>query len=160
MQLLGLGSMLPGERKMQRHVRRSDLIDHLDDWWRDTEIRAGGSANRSRWGGQDLDSAIDWMQSRLDQLPILILAPSSSIGDGISSRSDLIGFFARYLHDLTEVRTEALLGAAGSSASAGVPQRRTPSSFYFFDGLNQRPSCDWIRMSSSNCRAIHSINAS
>ena len=123
MQLPSLDSMLLGGRKMQRHVRRSDLIDHLDDWWRDTEISPSRSAHRSGWGGEDLDSAIDWMQSRLNDLPILVLAPSSSIGDGISSQSDLIGFLARYLHNLTGVRAEALLGATRSSSSAASHTR-------------------------------------
>ena len=88
-------------------------------------------------------TAIDWMQSSLDRLPILIPVPSSSIGDGISSRSDLINFFARYLHDLTEVRTRPFWEQRVRRLLKR-PTDQGPVFLLFLDGLNQRSSCDWV----------------
>ena len=85
------GQHVAGGEEDAQHVRRSDLIDRLDDWWRDPEP-GRMAALIGRDGVGKTWTAIDWMQSSLDRLPILIPVPSSSIGDGISSRSDLINF--------------------------------------------------------------------
>ena len=88
-------------------------------------------------------TVIDWMQSSLDRLPILIPVPSSSIGDGISSRSDLINFFARYLYDLTDVRTRPFWEQRVRRLLKR-PTDQGPVFLLFLDGLNQRSSCDWV----------------
>ena len=47
-------------------------------------------------------AVLDWLQSRLDQLPMVVLAPSSSISTPISDRAAFIEFIARCLRDLDE----------------------------------------------------------
>ena len=124
-----------------QHVRRPDLIDRLDDWWSDTET-GQMAALIGRDGTGKTWTAIDWMRSRLERLPILIPAPSSSVGDGISSPSDLINFFARYLHELTDVRTKPFWEQRVRRLLKRPPDEG-PVFLLFLDGLNQRSSCDW-----------------
>ncbi len=87
--------------------------------------------------------AIDWLQSRLNQLPIIVLVPSSALGNGIASRTDLIRFIARYLHDISGVRNEPFWEQRVRRLLARPPEEG-PAFFLFFDGLNQLSSFDWL----------------
>ena len=135
------GQDVAGGEEDAQHIRRPDLIDCLDAWSENTEtFRVGALIGRDGVG--KTWAAVDWMQSRLERLPILVLAPSSSIGNGISNQADLINFFARYLYDLTGVRTETFWEQKVRRLLKR-PVDKGPAFLLFLDGLNQRSSCDW-----------------
>ena len=136
------GQDVAGGEEDAQHVRRLDLIDRLDDWWCDTET-GRMAALIGRDGVGKTWAVIDWMQSSLHQLPILIIVPSSSIGDRISSQSDLVNFLARCLHDLTDVRT-TLFWEQRVRQLLKRPTEHGPVFLLLLDGLNQRSSCDWV----------------
>ena len=124
------------------HVRRSDLIDRLDSWSNGASanspcVLVGPDGVGKTW------AAIDWLQSRLSRLPIIVLAPASSIGDIIANHSDLIRFIARYLHNVLRVR-DVSFWEQRTRRILERPVNEDPPFIFFFDGLNQFASCDWI----------------
>ncbi|MDE0333191.1 MAG: hypothetical protein OXL41_15160 [Nitrospinae bacterium] len=124
------------------HVRRSDLIDHLDAWLEASAVDEIGALVGPEGVGKTW-LAIDWLQSRLVRLPIIVLAPSSTIGNGITSRTDLIRFIARYLHDISGVRNEPFWERRVRRLLER-PAAEGPAFIIFFDGLNQVASFDWL----------------
>lgn len=124
------------------HVRRSDLIDCLDAW---SKAASGGEVGAlvGLDGVGKTWAAIDWLQLSLGRLPIIVLAPSSALGTTGSTRADLIKFVARYLADITEVRTESYWEQRVRRLLARPPEEG-PAFLLFFDGLNQRSSLDWL----------------
>ena len=135
------GQNVAGGEEGAHYVRRSDLTEYLDAW-----SEAAGSGRVGALIGPDgvgkTWAAIDWLQLRLDRLPTVVLAPTSAIGDGISGVSDLISFIARYLRDLTEMRTESFWEQRVRRLLQR-PVDEGPAFLLFFDGLNQRASFDW-----------------
>ena len=124
------------------HVRREDLIERLDAWL--------GLASAGRPGalvGPDgvgkTWAAIDWLQSRLSRLPVVVLAPASSMGKAIANHADLIGFAARYLHNILGVR-DAAFWEVRVRRLLERPVDEGPPFLFFFDGLNQLASYDWL----------------
>ena len=124
------------------HVRRLDLIDRLDAWLEASAVGEIGALVGPEGVGKTW-LAIDWLQSRLVRLPIIVLAPSSTIGNGIASRSDLIRFIARYLHDISGVRNEPFWERRVRRLLER-PAAEGPAFIIFFDGLNQVASFDWL----------------
>ena len=124
------------------HVRRPDLIDRLDAWLEASAVDEIGTLVGPDGMGKTW-AAIDWLQSSLDQLPIIVLVPSSAIGNGIASRTDLIRFIARYLHDISGIRNEPFWEKRVRRLLARPPEEG-PAFFLFFDGLNQHSSFDWL----------------
>ena len=126
------------------HVGRSDLIDGLDAWSRvSSQGRLGALVGPDGVG--KTWAAIDWLQSRLSRLPIVILAPASAIGAGIANRGDLINFLARDLHNVLAVRDIAFWQQR-IRRFLERPVHDGPSFLIFFDGLNQLASVDWMRI--------------
>ncbi|MXW87341.1 MAG: hypothetical protein F4Z55_16175, partial [Boseongicola sp. SB0667_bin_21] len=86
-----------------QHVRRRDPLDRLDDWFDGTDdgsivALVGLDGVGKTW------AALDWLQSRLDQFPIVVLAPSSAIGFADPPTSGPINVIARYLREVSEIR--------------------------------------------------------
>ena len=127
------------------HVQRVGPTAALDTWWDDVSDKrdspalvVGNEGMGKTW------AVVDWLQARLDDLPIIVLAPSRSMPGSMSGRSALVAFIARCLRDLDhgserdevfwERRVERLL-------------RRPPEEgavfTLFLDGLNEEPSKDW-----------------
>ena len=138
------GQDVAGGGEDAHHVRRPNLIEGLDAWWNGTET-TGVGALVGRDGVGKTWAAIDWIQMRLDHLPILVLAPLSSIGDGIRDRTDLVRFLARYLHDLTAVRTQEFWEIRVHRLLKRPPEEGGVF-VLFLDGLNQLSSCDWSKV--------------
>ena len=124
------------------HVRRPDLIDRLDAWLEASAVGEIGALIGPEGVGKTW-LAIDWLQSRLVRLPIIVVAPSSAIGNGIASRTDLIRFIARYLHDISGVRNESFWERRVRRLLER-PTAEGPAFIIFFDGLNQVASFDWL----------------
>ena len=129
-----------GEEDAQ-HVRRSSPIDRLDDWFDGPDDDATAALVGLDGVGKTW-VALDWLQLRLDRLPIVVLAPSSAIGAVDSTRSDPINLIARYLHEISEVRDVSYWEQRVRRLLAR-PADEGPVFVLFFDGLNQLQSHDW-----------------
>ncbi|MCY4558919.1 MAG: hypothetical protein OXF79_21600 [Chloroflexi bacterium] len=92
-----------GGEESARHVRRTALIDRLDTWF-DCSPEGAVGALVGRDGVGKTWATVDWLQLRLDRLPIIVLAPSSALGSTDPTRVDLVNFVAQYLHEVTDVR--------------------------------------------------------
>ena len=124
-----------------RYVRRSDMIDYLDAWLGTTsKEQVGAVVGRDGIGKTWM--VIDWLQLRSESLPIIVLAPSSSIGNIIANRSDLIKFIARYLYEITQVRNQRFWEQR-IRRLLKRPVDEGPVFLLYFDGLNQLASFNW-----------------
>lgn len=131
-----------GGDEAAQHVRRQDLIDRLDGWL-DVSLTGHAGVLVGPEGTGKTWAAIDWLQLRLHRLPIIVMAPSSAIGDRISSQSDLIGFIAYCLHEILPVR-DITFWEQRVRRLLKRPTKEGPAFILFFDGLNQRATFDWL----------------
>ena len=125
-----------------RHVRRSGSIDRLDAWLEGPDDSAVAALVGLDGVGKTW-AALDWLQFRLDRLPIVVLAPSSAIGSAEPARTDPLNFIARYLHEVSQVR-DVSYWEQQVRRLLTRPANEGPVFLLFFDGLNQLPSRDWI----------------
>ena len=135
------GQDVAGGDEAAHHVRRPALIDRLDAWLEVATTGHPGALVGPDGVGKTW-IAVDWLQSRLDRLPIIVMVPSSTIGNAIASRSDLIMFIARYLHEIMPVRNEPFWEQRVRRLLER-PADEGSTFLLFFDGLNQRVSFDW-----------------
>ena len=124
-----------------RHVRRISLIDHLDAWFDGSDGGAVGTLVGLDGVGKTW-AALDWLQFRQDRLPIIVLAPSSALGNAEVVSNDPLHLIARYLHDILEVR-DISYWEQRVRRLLTRPVHEGPAFLLFFDGLNQLPSRNW-----------------
>ena len=133
---------MAGGEENARHVRRTALIDRLDAWF-DCSHEGAIGALVGRDGVGKTWATVDWLQLRLDQLPIVVLAPSSALGSTDPTRDGLINFVARYLREVAEVRDVSYWeGRVRRLLERPVDEGQ--ALLLFFDGLNQLRSYDWL----------------
>ena len=138
------GQNIAGGAEDAHHVRRSELIDRLNTWLESaSEGRVGALVGPDGVG--KTWAAIDWLQLTLDRLPIIVLASSSTLGNSIATRTDLIRFIARDLYNILGVRSETFWEQRVRRLLKR-PVEEGPAFLLFFDGLNQRASFDWLRL--------------
>ena len=131
-----------GGQENARHVRRTALIHRLDAWF-DRSHKDAVGALVGRDGAGKTWATVDWLQLRLDRLPIVVLAPCSALGRTDPTRNGLINFVAHYLHDIAEVRDVSYWEGRVRRILAR-PAGEGQALLLFFDGLNQLPSHDWL----------------
>ena len=124
-----------------RHVRRSGLIDRLDAWLDGSDDGAVGTLVGLDGVGKTW-AVLDWLQFRQDRLPIVVLVPSSALGNADTAGSDPLHLIARYLHDISEVR-DVSYWEQRARRLLTRPFHEGPVFLLLFDGLNQLPSRDW-----------------
>ena len=127
------------------HVERAGAMAGLDAW----DLGAVGSPIEpavvvGREGTGKTWAVVDWLRSRLDRLPIVVLAPATALGTPIRGKSALVAFIARCLRDLDhtsergeefwEARVTRLLRRSVEEGAVLM---------LFFDGLNEEPSYPW-----------------
>lgn len=131
-----------GGEEGARHVRRTVLIDRLDAWF-DCSPEGPVGALVGRDGAGKTWATVDWLQLRLDRMPIVVLAPSSALGSTGPTHVDLVNFVAQYLHEVADVRDVSYWEGRVRRLLAR-PVDEGPGLLLFFDGLNQLPSHDWL----------------
>ena len=131
-----------GGEESARHVRRTALIDRLDAWF-DCSREGAVGALVGRDGAGKTWATVDWLQLRLDRLPIVVLAPSSALGSTDPTHIGLIDFVAHYLHEVAEVRNVSYWEGRVRRLLAR-PVDEGLALLLFFDGLNQLQSHDWL----------------
>ena len=125
-----------------QHVRRKSLIHHLDRWLDVSETGQAGVMIGPEGVGKTW-AVIDWLQLRLEQLPIIVIVPSSAITNRVSSRTDLIRFIVYCLHEIMSVRNMSFWEQR-IHRLLKRPTKEGPTFILFFDGLNQCASFDWL----------------
>ena len=139
------GQNVAGGEAGAAQIERREPMAGLDAW----DLGAVGSRDEpalvvGREGMGKTWAVVDWLQSRLDRLPIIVLAPSTALGAPITGRSALVAFIARCLRDLDraserskeywEARVRRLLHRPVEEGAVLV---------VFFDGMNEEPSYGW-----------------
>ncbi len=127
-------------------VSRAESIAQLHDWFcaKEQDCRGlivGGEGMGKTW------VAFSWLHEELDQLPIVILVPSSSIGGPIAGYDALIELLAGGLRDLDRsVVRELEYWKRRVVRLLQRPAADGPAFLIFFDGLNEKPSLDWVAL--------------
>ena len=86
----------------------------------------------------------------LEELPIVIVLPSSSIVGPITGRSDIVALIARHLRNLDhDVERDEAYWEKRVRRLLHRPNKDGPVLLLYIDGLNQQPSYDWLSMLSS-----------
>ncbi len=124
------------------HVGRATVVHQLDSWNADEEngpaLVTGSEGMGKTW------AAIDWVQSRLESLPIVVLVPSSSLSSPITTRPELTAFIARLVQDLNpEAERDQAFWVRRVSRLLCRPAEEGQVFLLYFDGLNEQPSLDW-----------------
>lgn len=125
------------------HIERLQTSHELDVWHKRSDdpfslLVGNEGTGKSR-------AALDWIQSRLPNLPAVVLAPSSSVVGPIAAPDDLVRFIAQRLRCLD----------AGGERDQQYWERRVwrllqrpvnegPALLIYFDGLNEKPSFAWL----------------
>lgn len=140
------GQNVAGGTIGKSHIRRDSPTTDLDEWQSGaSDTRNNLAIIKGRDGMGKTWAAIDWLQYRLDQLPIVVLVPSKVFVDPVMDRPSLFTFIARCLRDLVdeikrsqiywEIRVQRLFAKS-------IDVRETM--LLFFDGLNERAGYDWL----------------
>lgn len=91
-------------------------------------------------------AVVDWLNGRLDDLPIVIVIPASAIGAAQSGSDQAVkSLLADRLFEITNVRDGAHW-ARRLELLLKTPEQEGPIITLFFDGLNQQPSAPWVEI--------------
>ena len=131
------------------YVDRAGPISQLDNWFGNPEADGPAIVLGLEGMGKTWVS-VGWLHSRLEELPIVIVVPSSSIVGPIRGRSDIVALIARHLRDLDHgvERDEAYWGGRVRRL-LHRPNKDGPVLLLYIDGLNQQPSHDWLSLLNS-----------
>ncbi|MYA68056.1 MAG: hypothetical protein F4Y22_12515 [Gammaproteobacteria bacterium] len=139
------GQNVAGGDSRASHIERPEPMAGLDAW----DLGAVGSRDEpalvvGREGMGKTWAVIDWLQSRLERLPIVVLAPSTVLTAPIAGRSALVGFIARLLRDLDQATERGdEYWEARVTRLLQRPANEGAVLMLFFDGMNEEPSYNW-----------------
>lgn len=128
----------------EERILRRPAHDALDSWLTYSGTSLKPAAVIGFEGVGKTWVVVDWLQGRLNDLPIILVIPASAVSQGRGgSRQAVKVLLAERLHELTNVRNvdhwlhrlERLLDS---------PEGEGPVLTVFFDGLNQQSSAPWI----------------
>ena len=135
-----------GGRNGTTYVERAGPLTQLDKWYR----RPGEDGPAIVLGLEGMGKtwvSVGWLHSRLEELPIVILVPSSSIVGPVAGQSDLVTFVARHLRDLDHgVERDETYWEGRVRRLLHRPKKDGPVLLLYTDGLNQQPSYDWLSL--------------
>ena len=131
------------------YVERAGPRVQLDNWYRKPgedcpAIVVGLEGMGKTW------VSIGWLHSRLQELPIVIAVPSSSIVGPVEGRSDLVALIARHLRNLDHgVERDQAYWEQRVRRLLHRPSTEGPILLLYIDGLNQQPSFGWLSLLNS-----------
>lgn len=124
-------------------VPRQSVLSGLNSWWQTDKsvvVVHGAEGMGKTW------AVMQWVQGRLDTLPIYLMLPSSAfkVLRGITHAS-VVDFIGEALYDLTP-RSDANYWRARVHRLLQRPIEEGPALLLLVDGVNQEPSLDWERL--------------
>ena len=123
------------------------MHEELNAWWKGQAKDDAPAAVVGLDGVGKTWATLDWLVNNQDDQPIVLIVPSSAAAAGTSdvTKIGVKELMARRLYEMTEVRDAAhwlrrLNNLLKRPVDAG------PVLTVFFDGLNQEPSVEWVRL--------------
>lgn len=127
-----------------RHVRRAVVVESLDAWQGGKAVDCPALVVGQEGMGKTW-SVLDWLQARCDELPIIVLVPSSAVKS--SDPSDVSELIGRYLQDLDHgIERRESYWRHRVRRILARPEQAGPAFLVYFDGLNQLRSYDWLAL--------------
>ncbi|MDE0330375.1 MAG: hypothetical protein OXL41_00750 [Nitrospinae bacterium] len=132
----------------QRKVKRSAVHEALNEWWQGTVQDDAPAAVVGLEGAGKTWATLHWLIGSKDMQPIVLIMPSSAVAAiGNVSETTVKQLLADSLHEISGSgirdrehwlrRLDRLLER---------PTDEGPVLTIFFDGLNQEPSVQWLRL--------------
>ena len=131
----------------EKKVRRSAVHEALNAWWRGPARDDAPAAVVGMAGAGKTWAMLDWMVDNQDDLPIVLIVPSSAVATGTRdvTETGVKKLLAERLYEITKVRDCAHWFRRLNNLLKR-PEDEGPVLTVFFDGLNQEPSVEWIRI--------------
>jgi len=124
-------------------IRRQRSFGALSSWWSDRAMADAPAAVVGREGVGKTWAALDWLNDRQAEMPIVIVVPSSAVaGIASVSRAAVKQFIGERLCELTEVR-DPEHWQMRFDRLLRRPAEEGPVLTLLFDGMNQEPSVPW-----------------
>ena len=131
----------------EKKVKRGAVHEALNAWWRGPARDDAPAAVVGLDGVGKTWATLEWLIDSQDNQPIVLIIPSSAVATGTSGITE-IGvkeLLARRLYEMTEVR-DSDHWFRRLNYLLKRPADEGPVLTVFFDGLNQKPSVEWIRL--------------
>lgn len=131
----------------EKKVRRSAVHEALNAWWRGPAGDDAPAAVVGMAGAGKTWATLDWLVDSQDNLPIVLIVPSLADATGTSdvTETGVKNLFAKRLYEITKVRDSAHWFRRLNNLLKR-PVDEGPVLTVFFDGLNQEPSVEWVRL--------------
>lgn len=140
-----LGQDAAGGAQLKR-IKRVSVSKKLDEWWRGEMSNGAPAAVIGLEGVGKTWAVLDWLSSNADDLPIVLIAPSSAVAAVANvSETGAKRLLAALLYELTQVRDEAHW-LRRMDHMLKRPPEEGPVIVLWLDGMNQEPSVDWLRL--------------
>lgn len=128
-----------------RRVRRATVHAALDSWWHGPQATDAPAVVVGSDGVGKTWAVLDWMCDRAEQLPIVLVVPSSAATVHLSvSQAGISEFLADRLYEVAQVR-DRNHWRRRLERLFKRPADEGPAIAVLIDGLNQRPSIEWLR---------------
>ena len=129
-----------------KKVKRSAVHEALNTWWQGPARCDAPAAVVGLEGAGKTWATLDWLIDSKDRQPIVLTIPSSAVSTGRNvSATTVKQLLADSLHEMSGVRDrEHWLRRLDRLLER--PTDEGPVLTIFFDGLNQEPSVQWLRL--------------
>ena len=130
----------------ENRVKRRTVQEALDKWWRGPAQSGAPAAVIGREGTGKTWATLDWLIDNKTEQPIVLVTPSSAVTTmSIVSEASLKRFLADRLYEVSGVR-DSEHWHRRLDYLLGRPSDEGPVLSIVFDGLNQEPSVEWLRL--------------
>ena len=131
----------------EKKVKRSEVHEALNAWWKGPARNDAPAAVVGLDGVGKTWATLEWLVDSQDDQPIVLIIPSSAVATGTNSITE-IGvkeLLAQRLYEMTGVR-DPDHWFRRLNYLLKRPVDEGPVLTVFFDGLNQKPSVEWVRL--------------
>ena len=131
----------------EKKVKRSAVHEALNAWWKGPARNDAPAAVVGLDGVGKTWSTLEWLVDSQDDQPIVLIIPSSAVatGMGIITEIGVKELLAQRLYEMTKVR-DPDQWFRRLNYLLKRPADEGPVLTVFIDGLNQKPSVDWVRL--------------
>ena len=139
-----LGQNAAGGSSAKR-IARKKVQEALQDWWQELASSGAPAAVTGLEGTGKTWATLNWLIDNKADQPIILIVPSSAVMSmsGISE-SNVKGFLAERIYEVTRVR-DLQHWHQRLDRLLERPIEEGPVLTVFLDGLNQEPTVEWLR---------------